>query len=552
VANKGDFGATLKQLGSKESIRSLATAMVTAGLMQGLTNADILPKGSFADLNAADALQKFAVQTTVRTAINAGINGQDIGEAAKQSLTATATDMLGSYVFDAIGDLGVANSEIMGDGSILKASAHAVAGGFLARLNGQEFTAGAISAAATELMSGALAEVDPSLRTHMAGMIGATAVMLTGGSAEDMQIGQTIAQSVMLNNHLMHPDFKKRMDDKFEEEKEEYPELTQDKLAKLQEACGKSHCFNSFLERWFGTGSISESDLKAYANKNGLGEFSNEEIKAFAELHDTTADAYRDEVALANRTNNDIDITNTDGTYNETKEIPLYVPDDDDRLAAIDILRSRSALPDDIHTQLDEDQWKQIDAEIASKRQSDPAYDAAMDFIETEGNDMLLAMALSGAGEFGAELALAKLFTAVKAAQTAKIAKEASAGVPGRVKSRINIANGTTRFTPITENGKVANAGWDHVVPRHFGDRNNQSQFSLPQEEIKTLLQSDMVVQSPIVKTVEINDIPTYVREVDTGKIIGTIRKSQGGDNTTRIYIQTDMAGNLITAYPIK
>ena len=300
VANKGDLGATLKQLGSKDSIRSLAAAMVTAGVMQGLTNADLLPKGSFSELSAADALQKFAVQTTVRTAINAGISGQDLGDAAKQGLMTTATDMLASYTFHAIGDFAAdQNSDLWKDGSPLKAVAHGVAGGFLARLNGQEFSAGAVSAAATELMSGALAEVDPQMRIQMAGMIGATAVMLTGGSAEDMQMGQTIAQSVALNNHMMHPEFKKLMDDKFEEEKEKYPSLTQEKLAKLQEACGKSHCFNTWLERWFGNGDISETDLKNYANNNGFGEFTSQEIAAFAKLHETTADAYRAEVALA-------------------------------------------------------------------------------------------------------------------------------------------------------------------------------------------------------------------------------------------------------------
>ncbi|WP_026789751.1 hemagglutinin repeat-containing protein [Pleomorphomonas oryzae] len=123
--------------------------------------------------------------------------------------------------------------------------------------------------------------------------------------------------------------------------------------------------------------------------------------------------------------------------------------------------------------------------------------------------------------------------------------------VPGRVQSRINLANGSSRYTPLNEAGNPVAAGWDHVVSRHFGGTNSQSQFTLSQTDIRGILQSRPVVSAPVSEVKMINGTPTYVRTVDVGQVVGTVRQSQGGLPTSRITIQTDMAGNLITAYPV-
>ena len=123
--------------------------------------------------------------------------------------------------------------------------------------------------------------------------------------------------------------------------------------------------------------------------------------------------------------------------------------------------------------------------------------------------------------------------------------------VPGRVQSRINLANGSTRFTPLNQHGNPVASGWLHVEARHFGGNNNQSQFTLPQPEIRNILQSDRVVSSPIQEIKPINGVPTYVRTVDVGQTIGTVRHAHGGGPTSKMTIQTDQAGNLITAYPV-
>lgn len=119
----------------------------------------------------------------------------------------------------------------------------------------------------------------------------------------------------------------------------------------------------------------------------------------------------------------------------------------------------------------------------------------------------------------------------------------------GVVQSRVNVANGQTRFTPLRKSGEPVSAGFDHVFEGHF-DRplaNSRSIFSTSADNLKQILQSPNVVKSPVI------DIPggQYKRIVDTGEIIGNTALKHGGKPTSWIEIYTDKAGNLITTYPI-
>jgi hypothetical protein len=131
--------------------------------------------------------------------------------------------------------------------------------------------------------------------------------------------------------------------------------------------------------------------------------------------------------------------------------------------------------------------------------------------------------------------------------------KASGADVPnpdiGVVQSRINVANGQTRFTPLRKSGEPVSAGFDHVFEGHF-DRplaNSRSIFSTSADNLKQILQSPDVVKSPVI------EIPggQYKRIVDTGEIIGNTALKHGGKPTSWIEIYTDKAGNLITTYPI-
>lgn len=132
----------------------------------------------------------------------------------------------------------------------------------------------------------------------------------------------------------------------------------------------------------------------------------------------------------------------------------------------------------------------------------------------------------------------------------AKATGEAVTQIPGRVKSRINIANGRTENTPLRDNGKPVSAGFDHVLEGHFNVAvaNTRSVFTITPNELKGILQSSSVVKSPVTA------LPggQFVRTVDTGRIIGTTTLKDGGLPTSVIKVFTDKAGNLISTFPVK
>ncbi len=122
--------------------------------------------------------------------------------------------------------------------------------------------------------------------------------------------------------------------------------------------------------------------------------------------------------------------------------------------------------------------------------------------------------------------------------------------VPGRVRSRINVAKGQTRFTPTRPTtGQPVSAGFEHVVHGHFNRSlgRSRSVFSITPDKLKALLQRPDLVHSPVA------GIPggQFKRIVDTGEVIGRTALKFGGKKTSRMAIFTDRAGNLITAYPV-
>ncbi|MGT2911564.1 RHS repeat-associated core domain-containing protein [Streptococcus cameli] len=95
------------------------------------------------------------------------------------------------------------------------------------------------------------------------------------------------------------------------------------------------------------------------------------------------------------------------------------------------------------------------------------------------------------------------------------------------------------------------NAGFNHVIARHFNPTKNAGQFTISQAELKQILQQQFVIKSPV----SYNPYSgSYTRTIDVGYKIGTIKRSLsnvGGLPTSKIIIHTDKLGNLITVYPI-
>lgn len=121
----------------------------------------------------------------------------------------------------------------------------------------------------------------------------------------------------------------------------------------------------------------------------------------------------------------------------------------------------------------------------------------------------------------------------------------------GIVQSRINVAKGQTRFTPLRPStGKPVSDGFNHVIEGHFYKpvTNNRSIFTVTEDNLKTILQSKQVVSSPVTAI----EGGQYVRTVNVCYNIGVTTLKQGGVTTSFMQVITDKAGNLITAYPVK
>ena len=88
--------------------------------------------------------------------------------------------------------------------------------------------------------------------------------------------------------------------------------------------------------------------------------------------------------------------------------------------------------------------------------------------------------------------------------------------VPGRVKTRINIAKGRTKTTPLRKTGYPVSAGFEeHVIPGHFYRplENSRSIFTITPDELKVILQSKRVVSSPVTSMGEANILEPLIQD---------------------------------------
>ncbi|MBA4538229.1 hypothetical protein H1Z61_14065, partial [Bacillus aquiflavi] len=177
-------------------------------------------------------------------------------------------------------------------------------------------------------------------------------------------------------------------------------------------------------------------------------------------------------------------------------------------------------------------------------------------FIDTYspfiGNRLMPAYATGVVGTRGVRLAEEQIYrisggkVSVGVGGTGKKASGAGNPIPhiGVVQSRINLAEGPTRFSP------SKNAGMEHIRNRHFNPKKNAGFFTISENELKKILQLKSTINSSVKKL----ESGAYERTIDAGKIVGNIKGSipkVGGQPTQWINIITDKGGNIVTAYPV-
>ena len=208
VNHGGDLGAVLKQLGSSAALKSLATAMIAAGLtveLTGFAGLDkALPEKAVLADRVAHSLQQNLIRSTVRTAVSTAIQGGKLDDALVAGWTGAMISSALSGIQHEIGDFGVEHG--LPEGSIQKILAHAMAGGLASELSGGAFADGALAGALAEITGPLLGGtgLDEETQVALQRLIGTTAVLLRGSEAGEAMFAGDIAASAHRNNYLSH------------------------------------------------------------------------------------------------------------------------------------------------------------------------------------------------------------------------------------------------------------------------------------------------------------------------------------------------------------
>ncbi|MEX5573763.1 filamentous hemagglutinin N-terminal domain-containing protein [Pseudomonas lijiangensis] len=214
INNKGDLGAGLKAMVSKDGLTNAAIAAITAGVAENYLGDMTMTKqvnGKVViDLGSVEAVSHFAGQQLINNTSAAAIAkafGRDVSLSG--ILQSTVYSTLAAYSFDQVGNLGLTT------GSPEKVALHAIVGGMIAEASGSDFAVGAMAAGVNEAFANQLrrmsAQIAPEQRdqlmllsSQLLGVVAAAAV--AGDDAGSLQTGSWVASNATLYNNLNHSD----------------------------------------------------------------------------------------------------------------------------------------------------------------------------------------------------------------------------------------------------------------------------------------------------------------------------------------------------------
>ncbi|SDU76561.1 two-partner secretion domain-containing protein [Pseudomonas mediterranea] len=206
IDNRGNFGAVLKDVTSKDSIKGYAVSMATAGVAQGLNY-----KPSTVSFNT-EGFKTVAMKVTADAAIKTAVYGGSFKDNFATSVAGTAASIGGAYGAGKIGD------QPLTEGGLEKILLHSALGGLMAEVMGGDFRTGAIAGGANEVLIGLLGDklLPSNLKpgtpeyiqaqenlvalSKIAGVLGAAA---TNG---DLDVAAQVAENGTRYNFLNHRD----------------------------------------------------------------------------------------------------------------------------------------------------------------------------------------------------------------------------------------------------------------------------------------------------------------------------------------------------------
>ncbi|WP_197467403.1 DUF637 domain-containing protein [Thalassospira xiamenensis] len=204
INNQGDLGAVLKELGSSDSLRSLATAMVTAGVAVGMAGELGIDLRVSAEIGDQIAYQ--TIRTLSDTVAQTAINGGELADNLKFNIVGAIANVASAQLAKTIGDFAV--SESIDEGDIRKVVLHAVAGCGIGQLSSQNCAAGAIGAGLQEILGDKLGSTtdETGMQAELTGLVAGLAVALSGGDADAVNTAAFTARQAATYNRQLHTD----------------------------------------------------------------------------------------------------------------------------------------------------------------------------------------------------------------------------------------------------------------------------------------------------------------------------------------------------------
>lgn len=202
INNQGDIGGALNDLGSSANVHSLLTAVITGGVLSGLSmNPTGLPTVGGGVQGFMTQLQQNLTAGAARAVIGTAINGGSFEDNLREGLKGAILDTVAAQGAKAIGDMAQAGTL----NTFSQAVAHAVAGcmvGAVRTDNSGGCAAGALGAAIGELAAEAYGRHSDTVQ--FAAMVSGLAVAITGGDAAQINLGSQSGANAAANNYLMH------------------------------------------------------------------------------------------------------------------------------------------------------------------------------------------------------------------------------------------------------------------------------------------------------------------------------------------------------------
>ncbi|BCY00588.1 DUF637 domain-containing protein [Stutzerimonas stutzeri] len=225
INNRGNLGAVVKDVTSKEAVRGYVVSGVTAGLTAGVfdgllkTSTDPLTGKVTVDLSSLEGVGRFAgnqlLQNGTSTLLDRALGGNSsISDALRSSLA----NIFAAAGFNLVGDLSAPEKWDLRDGSVAKIGLHAVMGGLAAEAAGGDFKTGALAAGVNEALVDSLSswygemdsEQKKSLLVMNSQVIGVLAAAAQGGDEKTLQTGAWVAGTATSYNYLNHAEANER------------------------------------------------------------------------------------------------------------------------------------------------------------------------------------------------------------------------------------------------------------------------------------------------------------------------------------------------------